>query len=221
MKKHFLCLAKSKKLNGRCVAGILMNVEGGKTEIQCDELGNPKWIRPVSKFNHGAIDTNIASQLELLSIYEIDGVESCPDGYQSENVYYNHPKYVKIKSISKKVANLDLCCDVSTSPEIFVNCWSSIRKELISQTSTSIKFVKVSNCSIYKRSRENRTDQHRMKFTYNGASYDLPMTDLEFKKVWENDNEVFNKFENCYISISIGIEFNDTFYKLVAGVIIV
>jgi hypothetical protein len=69
--------------------------------------------------------------------------------------------------------------------------------------------------------RDNREDQYRMKFTYNGKEFDLPMTDLDFRSEYDSDNEIFDKHDNCYISVSIGVVFNEWYYKLVASVILV
>jgi hypothetical protein len=222
MKNEFICLAKSQKYNGRCVAGVLIgrNKNNG-IYIQKDENGNPKWVRPVSYSQHGEINDEVGSALNLLDVYEIDNVNPCPDRYQSENVHYNHPTYVRKTRVGKEIPNLDACCDNSTSSILFVNRGKAISEDQISNLKTSIKLVKVSDCSIYVNERDNREDQYRMKFTYNGKEFDLPMTDLDFRSEYDSDNEIFDKHDNCYISVSIGVVFNEWYYKLVASVILV
>ena len=76
--KRIICLANSRKMSGRCVAGL--ELEGGQIS---------GWIRPVSSRPNGEIllyDQNLVDgSKDLLDILEIPMLEPCPDGCQTEN----------------------------------------------------------------------------------------------------------------------------------------
>ena len=82
--ERIVCLAKSKKFGGSCVAGVEILANGS--------FG--RWIRPVSTQGGGAISA--AQQIctnrqpcHLLDVIDIDFAQPVPVGYQSENMLIN------------------------------------------------------------------------------------------------------------------------------------
>lgn len=74
-----VCLANSRKLYGRCIAG---------KEVGGEHAG--RWVRPVSNRLHEEVSENErqyedGSDPEVLDIIEIPMVSAKPHGYQQEN----------------------------------------------------------------------------------------------------------------------------------------
>ncbi len=77
--KRFVCLANSRKLHGRCIAG---------REWRDGRAGG--WIRPVSAREHQEVSESErryqdGSDPKLLDVIDIPVLESQPDAYQTEN----------------------------------------------------------------------------------------------------------------------------------------
>lgn len=223
MKKQFVCLAKSKKYNGRCVAGILVSRKKSDNSLQIerDESGNPLWIRPISPSLYGSIDEKVGKQLELLTIYEIDRVVPCPDDYQSENSNYQHPHYQFVTKINKNKNNLDACCDQQKDDTLFGNRGRVISENSIQDVTRSIRLIKVENCSVYVKEREDKADQYRITFRYKDYVYDLPLTDLDFIDAYKANAAICDDCELSYLTLSIGRKYEGWYYKLVAAVFLI
>ena len=78
--KRILCLANSRKLSGRCIAGI-----------EVSESGVPHvWIRPVSSREHEEVSEHErqyedGSDPHVLDVIDVPTLEPRPMGYQQEN----------------------------------------------------------------------------------------------------------------------------------------
>ncbi len=77
--KRIVCLANSRKLSGRCIAG---------REYSRDRLGG--WVRPVSEREHQEVSEyerqyEDGSDPKLLDVLDIPVLNPCPEGYQQEN----------------------------------------------------------------------------------------------------------------------------------------
>ena len=59
----------------------------------------------------------------------------------------------------------------------------------------------------------------RVRFTYKGVSYDLPVTDPESCEEADSDGDTLNGYENYYLTLSLGVEYEGWHSKLVANVI--
>ncbi len=98
MKKIFICLANSKKYGERCIAGVEITDFDGTNYSMVKVDSQPKWLRPVSKKDHGEVSANLVGKLNLLDIVEFDMLSECPRGYQSENVFFDEQSLIVIFS---------------------------------------------------------------------------------------------------------------------------
>ena len=106
MEKHlFICLANSYKYKGRCVAGIEIRLTADEKSFRVvTDAGEPRWIRPVQRgAEHEKIAEETARNIRILDVIELDAMESCGIGCQSENVYFNRMRIVKSLPFSPKV----------------------------------------------------------------------------------------------------------------------
>lgn len=220
MKKYFICLANSKKYGERCIAGVEVtkNLDSGYTIVKNGD--KPKWIRPVTGEEHGQVPSDLVEKINLLDIVEIDVIEDAPNGYQSENVKFNSSSLKVVGRVGNSPENLNLFSDNQQS-NLFGNKGKAIPSDTIGTIDKSLTLIKVKNATVYIR-KEFDKEQYRLKFTFNSANYDLPITDVKFLEKCINSTSITIDEpikDDIYLAISLGVEYEGWYYKLVAGVI--
>lgn len=213
MTTKFICLANSYKEGGRCIAGV--EIENNNPVLVNGRL---KWIRPICNTEHGEVPTNIASHIQILNIVKIQTIDRPIDiNYQSENIYFNENNIQVIDNFSKD--RLDELCDNRNF--VFGNKGKAVSSEFIVKLNYSLMFVKTDNFSFASRTYENTPDrtQIRMNFLYNNNKYDLPVTDPIFLRQYEDDPDFINEFNTAFVGLSLGICWQDWYYKLVTTII--
>ena len=79
-----VCLAKSRKHGGRCIAGV--EVIQGSSDYEVVRKGaEPCWVRPVADTEHGEVPSHLVESIALLDVVEFPDVQAFPQGCQSEN----------------------------------------------------------------------------------------------------------------------------------------
>jgi len=111
MKTLFICLSNSKKFGERCIAGIEVK-KTIKAYQPIEKEGKPKWLRPISKYQHGAVGEDLVGGIKLMDIIEIDVEEFCPSGYQSENATFKPASVKKVGNIRLSDKDLDRLIDM-------------------------------------------------------------------------------------------------------------
>ncbi len=237
----FICLANSHKLQERCIAGIevAMNRDGivetvldqvsgqritkvwsGGTDgvilkIISSKFG-PKWIRPVADAEHGQVPTGLIKNIQVLNIVSIDNLRPVPNGYQSENVLFNTDSILGVGNIKPNIDVLDVLAE--TQSFLFGNTANVISAAEIGNVGRSLILIKPAQCEFYRDDYQGKL-KIRCKFIYSGYKYDLPVTDVKFKEQYSQNVNILQNINNYYLTISVGVEFNGLYYKLVAGVI--
>ena len=213
MKKKIICLANSKKYNERCVAGIEVDDSSGSYKIVIAGL-NPKWLRPVSRHEHGEFPASIAQNISLLDIIEFDLASPCPSGYQVENVYFSENSVKKVTGFRLSNGNLDkLTSDIHP---LFGNRGKAVHEDVVDSLDYSLVLIKVNKYNVFIKPEKN---QLRMNFTYNSVEYDLPITDIKFETSFRNNERILDGIQNLYLTISLAVVNNNWHSKLIAGVI--
>jgi hypothetical protein len=59
----------------------------------------------------------------------------------------------------------------------------------------------------------------RAEFVHGQYRYDLPITDVNFIEKYTLNEAVLEDANHVFLSISLGIEFEERYYKLVAGIV--
>lgn len=220
MKTYFVCLANSKKYGERCIAGIelIKNEQGSFTPILIDHA--PKWIRPVSGDINGQVPSDLVKGISLMDVVEIDVMERIPLGYQSENTSFVSSS---IRIAGKyDVANSLHTTIVEQPTNIFGNRGKALDENAIANIQRSLILIKVSQAVVHVKF-ERFKYHFRLQFVYNFVTYDLPVTDVGYIDKYLESNKDFNsskKIEkDIYLTISLGIEFEGWYYKLVAGIL--
>jgi hypothetical protein len=214
MKSLFICLANSKKFGERCVAGIEVKKAGGSYQPVVKD-GRTKWLRPISKLQHGAVSEHLVGGINLMDIIEIDVEELCPNGYQSENATYKPESMKKIGNIRLSEENMDRLIDIDQN-YLFGNRGKAVSEDVIDEIDRSLTLIKVTDFQISKRGSDG---QHRIDFEFNYNRYDLPITDITFTHKYSENEELLDNTNCLYLALSLGIYHNGWHSKLVAGVI--
>jgi hypothetical protein len=220
MKRLFICLANSKKYNQRCIAGIELDKssrKGYRYQI-AKRAGNPIWIRPVSDSEHGEVASELVDHINLLDIVEINVIDVVPQGYQSENMLFDNRRLQVIDRIDKIKTLIDKLL-TADAPTLFGNTEKSVHVDEIGQVDHSLILIKPSNVHVYETITFRGSPQIRASFTYGTTRYDLPVTDIDFEEKFNQNPNILQACTHIYFTVSLGVEFNEQHYKLIAGIL--
>ena len=218
MEKVFICLANSYKRKGRCIAGVEVMIDDHRHWIVVRNPNNtPHWIRPIDDSTEfGEIPEYIAVPIRLLSVVRLTDVTPCLCKAHSEDVRFSRMEVVG--NISPSKAALEAMTD-SFHSELFYNRERTISLCTYAKGDYSLMLVRPEKI-------EFRTDptktkiKYRMVISYQGVSYDLPITDPEYLQQLENLPSTPIPPNEIYLCLSLGMEYEGQHHKLIAGVII-
>jgi len=210
---RIVVLANSYKEGGRCVAGI--QLDDKNTPILFNI--KPKWIRPVCQTHHNEIPTDLVSHLKIFDVIEFITIGEFSVGYQSENIHFIENSLKKVGSFS--IDQLYSLCKTNNF-SIFGNHGKAVSKENILSLSHSLDLIKVVSFDIIQKMYEDKPNpQIRIVFKHNQTNYDLPITDPVFLNKYKIDNNLLKNISEIYLVLSLGVEYKEWYYKLVATII--
>lgn len=216
--KSIICLANSRKMSGRCIAGLDFN--GG-------QIGG--WIRPVSKRPNGEIslyDQKFADGTEpaLLDILEIPMLEPRPEGCQTENHLIDEEHYWQ-KTGSFPKQHLPQYC---TAPNpLWVNGFRSmsgsndrIPELRANMLPDSLVLIEPRQLILEVRQGYGGRKQVRADFRLAGATYNLGVTDPVIERQYFTLGVGHYPYRPRAVAcVSIGEPYKGYCYKLVASII--
>lgn len=216
MQKIFVCLANSKKYGGRCLAGIELTLdENGKPHLALDANGKPRWIRPVAHTEHGEVPQAAVQHIHLLDIVAFESDAPCPQGYQTENVFYQGKTFDVCGKLNAKPENLDQLAECQLDV-LLGNRQKFLTVAEAAALEQSILLIKVATAEV----KLYETGAHlRMAFCWQHTHYDLPVTDLDFHLRWIDAPKLLEDKAHAYLCISLAVNFEGRHHKLVAGII--
>ena len=214
--KKIICLANSKKMSGRCIAG---------KEMVNGQYG--QWIRPVSDRKEGEISEEEqmfadGSYPQILDIISINLLKPLVHKYQTENHLIDNKVHWE-KQDTEIWDNLEQIKDEPA--KLWINGHSSpngendrIPEDEASKLKTSLFLIYVQSMKIhvytdfYKR-------KMRASFTYNKHKYNFSITDPKVESYFFKKQDGKYQMNNLYLCISISEPFKDYCYKLVASMV--
>lgn len=219
--KRIVCLANSRKLSGRCVAG--KELSGGKP------IG---WIRPVSAREHEEVSEyerqyQDGSDPRVLDIMDVPLLDTRPMGYQQEN-WLLDPEHYWVKA--GRFAWNDLWQLADTTAPLWVNGQSTynayndkIPLAMAGELRSSLRLVRLDRLtlSVFKPGEAFGNPKRRVqgRFQHAGEDYRLWVTDPGYERTQlarpDGDYEIGESF----LTISVGEAYNDACYKLIAAII--
>jgi hypothetical protein len=219
--KRLVCLANSRKLLHRCVAG--KEVAGGKP------VG---WIRPVSAREHEEVSEyerqyEDGSDPRVLDIMDVPLLEHRPKTYQQENWLLDPDHYWR-KTGSADWGDLSGFAD--PGGPLWINGYSTYngRNDTIPLASaetltTSLRLLHIDSLrlSVFKPGEAFGNPKRRVqgRFQHAGVEYRLWVTDPRYERVFLAKPDGEYSIGECYLTVSLGEPYNDACYKLIAAII--
>ena len=219
--KRIVCLANSRKLNGRCVAGM---------EFTKDSTG--AWIRPVSDREHGEVSEyerqyQDGSDPRVLDIVDVPLLNPLPKGCQQENWLLDPDEYwVKIDKLTWN----DLGRLAEPAAPLWINGHSTynglndkVPLSLADGLDSSLRLVHVDRAtlSVFKPGEAFGNPKRRVqgKFRHHGTEYQLWVTDPQHERTFLRKPDGDYELGESYLTVSLGEPHNDACYKLIAAII--
>ncbi len=218
---RILCLANSRKLSGRCVAGRKFG-----------EQGTGAWIRPVSSKETGEVSEyerqyEDGSDPQVLDIIDVPVVRPQPAGYQSEN-WLLDGRYYWRKAGRLSSSDLPRMTD-SVEPLWVDDCHTyhgqndKVPIQLLRTCGTSLRLICVDalTLAVFAPGEAFGNAKRRVQgqFVHAGQRYSLWITDPRCERKYLARSDGRYQLGRCCLTISLGERYKDACYKLIAAVI--
>ncbi len=220
--KRIVCLANSRKLNGRCVAGIEISPTGERLS----------WVRPVSMREHEEVSEyerqyQNGADPRVLDLIDLPLLDPGPNGYQQEN-WLLDPAHYWTKLGQVRWADLDRLAE--TVAPLWINDFHTynglndkIPLESADGIRTSLRLIRVGKIllSVFKPGEAFGNPKRRVQgqFTFGGTDYHLWVTDPVVERSYLAQPDGQYMLDECFLTISLGEPHNGACYKLVAAII--
>lgn len=219
--KRIVCLANSRKLHGRCVAGV--------------ELAGSRaagWIRPVSDRENQEVSEyerqyRDGSDPRLLDIIDVPLLEHRPKGSQQENWLLDPERYWRKVGVFEWE---NLAALAETAGTLWRNGYSTgngvndrIPIDQAAEETSSLKLVHVDGLRLRVFApgaafgNSKRRVQAHIRFAR--EDYSLWVTDPRIERKYLAKDDGYYQLRECYLTISLGEPLNEHCYKLVAAII--
>ena len=216
--KTIICLANSRKMSGKCIAGL---------EFEDRQVGG--WIRPVSIWPDGEITVSDrpmenGAEPELLDILRIPMIEPRAYGCQTENHLIDNGFYWGKEGVFAKEYLPHYCC--APNP-LWVNGFNSsngindrIPEARASSLPNSLVLIEPQQLIITVIRGYRGRLQVRAEFSVAGETYCLGVTDPSIEELYRPNGEGrYTYLLPAVACVSIGEPYKGFCYKLVASII--
>jgi hypothetical protein len=219
--KRIVCLANSRKLSGRCIAGK-ENVDG--------KPGG--WVRPVSDREHEEVSElerryEDGSDPKVLDLIDVPLIEARAHAFQREN-WLLDPQYYWQKAGQVGWTNLQSLLDPVS--DLWINGQSTFNGlndkvdfSQAAQLQTSLRLIHVNELSLEVcapgAAFGNSKRRVQGRFKYAGTHYHLWVTDPVYERRYLAQANGRYEIGECCLTISLGEPHEGFCYKLIAAVV--
>jgi hypothetical protein len=219
--KRLICLANSRKLSGRCVAGKELTA-----------TGSGAWIRPVSdrpseEVSERERQYEDGSDPQVLDLVRVPVLSHKPKSYQPENWLLDPHYYWEREG---RAVWRDLAAMVDDPAVLWQNTSSSgkgindrVALEEANGVGASLYLLHLAHARIrvYVPGAAFGETKRRVQasFVHRGTQYSLWVTDPVIEKKYLSGPDGLFSLGECYAAISLGEPFDGFCYKLVAAII--
>lgn len=217
--KRVLCLANSRKLTGRCVAGVVIDKD-------------LEWIRPVSDREHEEVSERErqyedGSDPQVLDIIDIPLLRHVPRDFQQEN-WLLDPEYYWAKVGKSTPKELGPYCQQqgalwTNGEHTYHGLNDAIPIDVAEQLRFSLTLIRVDSIAlrVYVPGAAFGDSKRRVQaqFTFDDREYHLRVTDPKLEREYlAKENGLYERGP-AFLTVSLGEPFQGRTYKLVAAVI--
>lgn len=218
--KRIVCLANSRKLSGRCVAGIEIR-EGQR-------LG---WVRPISAREHEEVSERErqyedGSDPRLLDVVDIPLLAPRPKRYQQENWLLDPARNWQRVSI-KKWDDLHALADKEGRLWIDGDSTYNGQNDRISLAradtlQSSLRLLRVTRMTLFvfrpSEAFGNSTRRVQGRFAHAGVYYHFWVTDPVYEATYLARPDGAYQIGESFLTVSLGEPYNGACYKLIAAI---
>jgi len=219
--KRIVCLANSRKLSGRCVAG---------KEFAGDHLGT--WIRPVGAREHGEVSEyerqyEDGSDPRVLDIIDVPLLVPQPKDFQQEN-WLLDPDYYWVKAGRATWSDLNRLAD-RTEPlwidgiHTYNGVSDKVPLTLAGSLRSSLRLLNIAklDISVFKPGEAFGNPKRRVQgqFQHAGEEYRLWITDPVYERTFLAKPDGDYSLGESFLTVSLGEPHNDACYELIAAII--
>ena len=220
--RKIICLANSRKLSGRCIAG--------KEILDNGQIGG--WIRPVSDRENEEVSEwerqyEDGSDPRVLDIIDVPLLNPKAKDYQQEN-WLLDPDYYWEKAGQMPPERLGQFAD--RPDHLWVNGHSSnqgnndrIPVDAANSLDTSLRLIRVERLELVVSTPGQAFGNTRRsvqgRFRYVARDYWLRITDPVIERQYLQRPEGSYPISDCYLTVSLGEPHNGYAYKLIAAII--
>jgi hypothetical protein len=219
--KRLLCLANSRKLSGRCIAG--REFIGGRPGA---------WIRVVSAREREEVSEyerqyEDGSDPRVLDIIEVPLLEPRPRGFQQENWLLDPSRYW-VRVGRARWSELEMVVD---PPEpLWLDGFHSfsvmndrVPLDEAASLRSSLRLLRVPklHLSVLASDEASGNSKRRVhgRFRHGAKEHQLWLTDPAYERAFLARADGEYALGECFLTISLGEAFNDACYKLIAAII--
>lgn len=219
-----MCLANSRKHNGRCIAGI-----------EIVDRRSSGWVRPVSDRPGSEVSEDErhyqgGTEPKVLDLMEVPLLSPCPDGYQAENWLLDATEWwVRRGQVTwatlATLADEDEPLWPDDAPSTFHGANDRVRAEQANNFDHSLRLIHVTNLEIHVFAPSASFGDNRRRvqgsFTYLGTRYRVWVTDHEVERDFLGQEDGIYEVGECYLTMSLSepSPADQYCYKLIAAVI--
>lgn len=220
--KRIVCLANSRKLSGRCLAG--REWVGGKAA--------GLWIRPVSARPSQEVSEyerqyEDGSDPKVLDIVGVSVLAQTPDKWQTENWTLDAERYWKKLG---RFSWFDLPRLLDPPEPLWIDGHSTyngandkVPMELMGRVSSSLRLVRLERLRlrVFAPGEAFGNSKRRVQavFSHAGSDYRIWVTDPVYERTYLSKLDGEYETGECYVTVSLGEPYGGSCYKLAAAVI--
>lgn len=213
-----ICLANSRKFNGRCIAG--------------KRAGDGSWLRPVTMRPGHEINDYIShyadgSGVQVLDVVEFTGIKAFPSGHQTENMLVPEGRRWKKQGEARWKDVLDL---VDPAADLWVDGYSSkynhnnrIPEHRLDDQGGSLRLIALDKMVLHVGPKAPEYNDFktavRASFCYGGKHYHMDVTDPEYEQACREEGNGEYIVDSPIVCVSLTAPYESYAYKLVASII--
>ena len=220
--ERILCLANSRKLHGRCIAGIEISADGRRHG----------WIRPVSERESQEVSEHErqypdGSDPRVLDIMDVALLGPRPSGCQQENWLLDRGRYWE-KAARARPVDLDGMLDPLAPLWIDgYNTYNGLNDHIpmseLDTVESSLRLLRTDMLTLHVfqpgAAFGNARRRVQGRFRHHGTEYWLWVTDPKYEQKYLRKCDGLYKLGPRYLVISLGERYRNEIYKLIATVI--